>query len=55
VLLELRPGRFDQRSVVHTRRADRLAGAAVEALVHLLVEERIEEIESVLGDRTHEP
>ena len=55
VLLELGARCFDQRSVVHAGRTDRLAGAAIEALVHLLVEERIEEIESVVGDRAHQP
>jgi hypothetical protein len=55
VLLELGARRFDQRPVVDAGRTDRLAGAAVEALVHLLVEKGIKEIKAVIGDGAHQP
>jgi hypothetical protein len=54
VPLELSSRRFDQWAVVHTGRTDRLAGAAIEALVHLLVEERVKKIESLVGDLSTE-
>jgi hypothetical protein len=48
VLFELRSGRFDQRAIVDSRWADSLTCPAVEALIHLLVEEGVEKIEPVL-------
>jgi len=55
VLFQLSARGFDQRPVVHTGRTDRLAGAAIEALVHLLIEEWVQEIESLVGDPAHQP
>jgi hypothetical protein len=55
MLLKLGAGSFDERAVVDAGRANGLAGAAVEALVHLLVEDGIEEIEAAVRDGAHHP
>jgi hypothetical protein len=55
MLFELCAGSLDEWSVLHARRADRFARSAIEALVHLLVEFRIEEIQPTVGYRLHQP
>ena len=51
VLLELRARSLDQRPVVDAGRAHCLAGPAVQALVHLLVEFGIEQVKPAVGHR----
>jgi hypothetical protein len=40
---------------MHAGGADRLASTAIETLVHLLIEQRIEQVEAIVGDRAHQP
>lgn len=55
MLLELGSGRLDERSVMDAGRTHSLAGAAVETLIHLLVELRIQQIQAFVRDRPHHP
>jgi hypothetical protein len=55
MLLELCTRCLDERTVMHSRRAHRLTGAAIETLVHLLVEFRIQQIEATVSDCLHHP
>ena len=52
--LDLRAGRLEQTPVLDAGRADGLAGAAVEALFHLMHEAGAGQIELPLGDRFDE-
>src|SRR5690606_16643395 len=48
-LLDLRPGGLDEFAIPHAGRTGGLAGAAVQAEGHLLLEGGIEQIERALG------
>src|SRR5262249_15335346 len=53
-VLDLGPRGREDRAIADAGRAGRLAGAAVEALVHLELEDGVVEAETPLVDRAHE-
>jgi hypothetical protein len=55
MLLELRSGRLDERPVMDTGRTHGFARPAIQALVHLLIELGIEQVEPAVRYGFHEP